>query len=623
MAEIKKLPREIADQISAGEVIERPASVVKELVENSIDAGSSRIIIEVENGGKDKIRVLDNGCGINKEELKLAFSRYATSKINNINDIYSLQTLGFRGEALASIASVSRVEIMSRKKDSNKGKKMIIKGGKIQNTGPCGCQKGTDITVTDLFYNTPARFKYLKTTSTEFSHISDIIYREALAHPCIKFLLSHNNRNLIITPGSGKLLDCIQAIYDRELTENLLPVVNFTDRFVTVKGYISRPDYNRSSRYYETFIVNNRPVHNTTLNYAVEEAYSGYLKGRKYPVVFLNIVLNPVLIDVNVHPTKRKIKFSRKNIIKDIIKKGLRKHIKNCNPAAKFIVKQSETGKQNIKQEKLITENQTDKTNKNSAKNLHQKEVENKMQIKDKFNNKQQIKDNFSNKMYRIDLNKKNNTFNTFSKNVKTVSEKESKYTEKPEIIRIMGQMHNSYIIVVAEDGFLIIDQHAAHERVLYEKIVEKYNSSNLTTQPLLIPINIELTVAEFTLVKENLKIIENLGFILEAFGSKSYVIREVPLYIKNRVNKEVIKEIIDKFIRESKSLKKTDLINQIILYMSCRGAIKAGDKLNEEEIVKLVEDLFQTSNPYNCPHGRPTLLHVTEKELEKGLGRT
>ncbi len=623
MAEIKQLPRNVADQISAGEVIERPASVVKELVENSIDANSSSILIEVKNGGKEKIRVLDDGCGINNEQLELAFSRYATSKITNINDIYSLHSLGFRGEALASIASVSQVEVNSRTKNSNRGQMMIIKGSKVQSSKPCGCKPGTDITVTKLFYNTPARYKYLKTIGTEFGHISNIIYREALANPHIKFSLKHNNRILIKTPGSGKLLDCIHAIYGQEMTDNLLTKVEFTDRFVTIRGYIAQPDFNRSSRYHEIFIVNNRPVHSNILSYAVEEAYKGYKKPGRYPIVFLFIDLNPVLVDVNVHPTKKKIKFSRRNIIKDIIRKGIRKILAESNPAAKLKITKAKTKNNEVKREKLIKNDSFSETNKklsvsNNKNNNIIKQRKNIEEIKHKKISK--------NKDQYIDINNKSLNVNTNDKNNKIYESKdeyENNKIKEHKIIRIMGQIHNSYIIAVIDDGFLVIDQHAAHERILYEKIKDKYNNSKVKTQPLLVPINIELTISEVELVNKYLEVLKILGFTLEPFGNKSFIIREVPLYIKNRSDKEVIREIIDKLIIDGNKMKKSDLIKRMILFMSCRGAVKAGDRLSNEEIKKLVYDLFNTSNPYRCPHGRPSLIHMTEKELKKGLGRT
>lgn len=641
MGKIKQLPRSVSNQISAGEVVERPASVVKELVENSIDAECSNILIDIKNGGKDKIRVKDNGKGIMSDDLKLAFSRYATSKIDSINDLYSIKTLGFRGEALASIASVSEVEIRSKTKDENKGNYMKLKGGKIITTNPIGAAKGTDITVTNLFYNTPARYKYLKTTNTEFGHISSIVNREALACPDIKFSLKHNGNTLFKTPGSGKMLDTIISIYGKELADSLV-AVDYKDRYIYITGYIAKPTQYRSSRKYEIFFVNNRTVNNLFLNKGVELGYKGLLPPRKRPVVFLNLKLNQILVDVNVHPSKREIKFSRNEIIQDVITKGVKNTLKNVDLSPRFNIK-NKTKKKNKKQSQHLdfSKNNTEQhqynienkafSNKSKDIKLNNNIYSNSIK-EDKYNRNNDSKCE-NNKNNNIAETKDNELENNISNNdnnynetiAKTLNNNEKKqYTKNNQlqIDKIMGQIDNTYILAEADDGLLIIDQHNAHERILYDKLFKKYNKKNVKTQGLLVPININATLTEMEVINKYKNELDKLGIKIENFGGNSIVVQEIPVLFKKRSAEKVIKEIIDNLIDEGKVLSQSEIIQQIITYMACRGAVKAGNYLDKKEIKKLVEDLNKTSNPYRCPHGRPIVIHLSKDDIEKGMGR-
>ncbi len=594
---IKQLPSDVADQISAGEVIERPASVVKELVENSIDADSDKILIEVENGGKDLIRVKDNGSGIKKEEIELAFSRYATSKINNIDDLYSLKTLGFRGEALASIASVSEVEVITKYKSQIKASKLQIKGSKIINKSTAAGSQGTDIRVKNLFFNTPARYKYMKTTGTEFGHISQVVSNEALAYPEISFILKHNQNKVLQTPGSGELKDSILAIYGKELYEKIIPV-EFEDRFICVKGYIARPDFNRSSRIYEKFFVNKRTVNNLTLSHGVEEGYRGLLPSGKYPVVFLNIELNQILVDVNVHPAKKEIKFSRNNIIKDVIQKGIKDKLKTMDGSTKIKIDQ----RKSFKKEKPNSRQQ---------------------KLNDYFNKKSDINKSISKNEYKNDyynIKKTDNKYKQKVNNKKDLIKEKIENNYKTE--KILGQVDNTYIVVEG-DGIYIVDQHAAHERILYEKYYNKYNKNKVKSQPLLTPVNLELTLNEIEIVNKYKNEIKKLGFLLESFGGNSLIIREVPTIIKNRSDKNVLRDIIDNLIEKGQTLKSAQLIERTITYMACRSAVKAGQSLDHIEQENLIQNLFETSNPFRCPHNRPAIIHLDQKQLERGFQRT
>src|SRR6056297_4125255 len=349
MNDIIQLSETVANQISAGEVIERPASIVKELVENSIDADSENITIKIKDGGKEKIQVIDDGVGIKPDQVKLAFSRYATSKIEDSDDLFSLSTLGFRGEALASIASISKVEAISRHKDEMKGKKLIIQGGEIEENTTIGAPVGTNITVHDIFYNTPARYKYMKTTRTEFRHISNILNKEVISFPNINFKFSHDGKKLLDTPGNGKVKDTIYSVFGKEMTDNLL-YVEHEEKFVKIQGYIGHPSFNRSSRIHQYFYANGRSVESNLLSKAVENGYKGYLDKDKNPIAFIFIDLNPILVDVNVHPTKRRVKFSRYQTIMDVLKNAVKSKLDSINTVKKFQFKNNKNNQKGKQQ---------------------------------------------------------------------------------------------------------------------------------------------------------------------------------------------------------------------------------------------------------------------------------
>ena len=602
MTNIIQLPPEVANQISAGEVVERPASVVKELVENSIDAGSSKILIEVENGGRDRIRVKDNGCGIIAEEMELAFSRYATSKIKNINDLYSIKTLGFRGEALASISSVSHLEISSRSNQDLKGRYLKLTDNKVLNEKPIGIPVGTDIVVKDLFYNTPARYKYLKTTNTEFGQISSVVNKEALAYPQIQFTLSHDGKQVLQTPGTGKLADTIFAIYGQGLVEQLLSL-EFEDRYIHLSGYIARADYYRSSRIYQLFFVNQRCVNNPVLNRGTEAGYRGLLPPGRFPVVFINLKLNQILVDVNVHPTKREVKFSRDEIIKDVMTKGIRSTLSTTDNSPRLVPKSTTRTvpvKENLQQGKLIFNQPERIKEKGLARETYLSPPPENIPAQEEIKNEKPVGE-------RNDYKK--------------IEQAEAKTT--PSVQKILGQiMNNTYIIAEATDGLYIIDQHNAHEQILYESYYHKYKNKRVISQPLLIPITIELTLPEKELINKYRAELNQLGIKLENFGGSSIIIQEVPVIMKKRPSKQVIEELLDNLLEQGKTLNQAEIIKEMITFMSCRSAIKAGKELEQQEIRKLVDDLFKSANPFRCPHGRPIIVHLTGDDINKGLGR-
>ncbi|MGM0601686.1 MAG: DNA mismatch repair endonuclease MutL [Bacillota bacterium] len=615
MGIIKQLSQNVANQISAGEVVERPASIVKELIENSIDAEADKIEINISEGGRKKIHVKDNGTGILPEDMEMAFSRYATSKIEDIDDLYSLFTLGFRGEALSSISSVAKIKMISRHKSRESGTEIKINGGKIESKKPTGCQVGTEITVHDIFYNTPARYKYLKTTSTEFGHISKTVSAEAVAYPEIQFKLNHNKKNIIATPGNGKLKDTIFAVYGEEIAKNLIKV-DIEDRYIKLKGYIGNTNISRSGRSHEMFFVNKRPILNRTASSAVEKAYSRLLDPGRYPVVFLFIDVNPILVDVNVHPAKKEVKFSRNQIIFDVINKGLREILKDSNPTPIINIDKNNENKniKKVKPENKKQFNQTlffEKSKNNTSDNTNSNNK--------KYNNSN---NNYSSKYKssnRIKSNKHTQNINYKQKHEqitdKTVSEKNIEF-------KFLGQIFNSYLIIETDDGIKIIDQHNAHERILFEKLFSEYNRKNNTVQALLLPVKIDLSPEEKEIVNKYQEALNNLGIVFSDFGGNTILIEEVPSLLKDKSTRNIIEDLIGNLLKEGKTLSISEQKEVMIKYLACRSAIKAGHPLNTNESIRLIKDLFKTENPYRCPHSRPIMVELSKKEIERGLGR-
>jgi len=618
MGIIKQLPELVANQISAGEVIERPASIVKELVENSIDAGSTEIIIEVENGGKDSIRVIDNGKGIADDDLELAFARYATSKIETVSDLYSIRTLGFRGEALASISSISKVEIYSRSKDSLKGSRMLLEGGEIIKKEPAGIPVGTDITIKDIFYNTPARYKYLKTINTEFGHISNIISREALAYPEIKFTLIHNKREVLKTPGTGELLDAIYTIYGEEIINQLIKM-DYEESYIKINGFISRPDYTRSSRSHQLFFVNKRTVYNRSLSRGIEKGYHGFIAPGRYPLVFLNIKLNQVLVDVNVHPSKREVKFSREEIIEKIVEKGVKKTLSQVNTAVQLKINKRREAK--FQETRFNFKEYLDRPNlypgqigsEERAREIHSTNI----QANDKQESAEKAKDNL------ITLTeKRDNISGSRTRTDKRVIGEEKAPFRAGKIKRIFGQILNTYILAEGTDGLYIIDQHNAHERVIYERYFNKFNQEEIIRQALIVPVNIELTTGEAELINKHLSLLNKLGIKIETFGSNSFIVTELPVFLKNISGNVIVREIIDRIIENRQSHQAAELITDLISLMACKAAIKAGKYMDMREMEELLLDLFKTENPERCPHGRPIIVQISNADIARSMGR-
>ena len=625
MGVIKQLPQNVANQISAGEVIERPASIVKELIENSIDAGAKNIEIRIEDGGRELIKVKDDGHGILADDIESAFNRYATSKIEDIDDLYSLYSLGFRGEALASIVSVAEIEMISRHQDSDQAVKIKLKGGEIIDKKPVGSTIGTEITVRDLFYNTPARYKYLKTTTTEFSHISKIVSAEATANSDLSFKLFHDSRQILSTPGNGKLKDTIYAVFGGDIAENLIPI-DIEDRYIKLSGYLCRPELTRSSRSHELFFVNGRPIYNNLTAKAVETAYSKLIDPGRKPIVFLFIKVNPILVDVNVHPAKKEVKFSRSQIIFDVIKKAVRNTLKENDPTTRIKIKKDHSleadrdqTEENIERDQLF--NQNKKSSYNSAKQNNYSKTGSYKQSKDNYQKNINYEDD---KSYNPDLKSSENK-KDFRQLIRENENQEyslENVEAEESYFKFLGQIFNSYLLIETDQGLKIVDKHNAQERILYERFYAEYNKKDKASQSLLMPVKIELSAEEREIVHQYEAEIKKIGIDFSDFGNNTILIQEVPVLLKNMSTRNIIEELIAELAEAGKAKSAAEVQANMLEYLACRSSIKAGQPLTKNESIQLIKDLYKTENPYRCPHSRPVMINISREEIEKGLGR-
>lgn len=664
MKRINLLDEHTSNKIAAGEVVERPSSVVKELVENSIDAGSKNITIEIEEGGIALIRVIDDGIGVHNLDIEKAFLPHATSKIKTVEDIYSISTLGFRGEALPSIASVSKVTFRSKPAECDFGKELVLEAGEKISLTDIGMNNGSVMEVKDLFFNVPARRKFLKSTSREGSLINDIILRIALSNPHISFKLFNNGKKTLHTYGDGNLNNVIRTIYGKNISEHVLPF-EYEDETLKIHGYIGKELIARGSRNNESIFVNNRYIKNKTIVAAVENAFKSFSTVNKFPFFVLFIDLSPDSIDVNIHPTKAEIKFKDERIIYkrvfDAVHSALKEDIFNSFKVDnKFEI---EEVVEEIKLD-LDSESNTPSISEPASSNKIEpsiKDVYNKVTIydvkkeEDLYNKLKQLnKDkNINNYNYKQpdnktaseDLNissiKENSnletTYNTNSDIIKNTSSsdnnsidiksseestlKHSEPTPKFPDLRIIGQFRKTYILAEYLDTLYIIDQHVAHEKILFEKYVKDIENNEIVVQRLLIPCIIDLSLDDFECYKENIHVFADSGFVIEEFGGNTIALKEVPYFLGKLDAKNFLLSIIDN-LKNLGSGKTVDVKVHKIATMACKAAVKANDYLTQIEMEKLISDLRYLDNPFNCPHGRPIIIKFTEYELEKRFRR-
>ena len=597
MSNIKVMDELLSNKIAAGEVVEKIVSIVKELTENSIDAKSSEIKIELIESGLREIKVVDNGIGMDKNDAKLCFQRHATSKLYTDDDLFSIETLGFRGEALPSIAAVSDVVLKTCQKGSSEGIMIHIKGGKIIEESSSELRYGTSFTVTNLFYNTPARLKHLSSPYSELSNVIDYVNKISLSYPYIKFTLINDGKYLLNTDGSGNILKVINAIYGLDVTKRMFPIEGCNQDY-NIKGFISLPELNRASKNYITTLVNGRVIKNVTLYRIINEAYSNYKEDSRYPIVVLYIETDPSLIDVNIHPSKLDIKFSNFEDLTELIKATIIKGIKQ-----KLLIPQVEPTKEiNPNIEKNKYENLTlniERTIKEDTPTYNYQDIIN--------------QDN----KYEINSNKKDET--NFEEDTMVTQLPKEKL---PELYPV-GLLHGTYIVCENEDGFYLIDQHAAKERINYEKYRYILGHPNNNTISPLIPIIIELPQDEFAIIKENIDIFDKLNITLDEFGTQSYRVISHPTWFIQGKEEELIRKIIELVIQKEKNFSLEKFNDNLAKMISCKMSIKGNTYIDTPSMESLINDLRKCDNPFNCPHGRPTIIHFTKYELEKMFKRS
>lgn len=613
MGRINLLNEDTSNKIAAGEVVERPSSVVKELVENSIDAKASVINIEIEDGGQTLIRVSDDGLGINPEDIELAFMPHATSKINSIEDIYAISTLGFRGEALPSIAAVSNTMLRSRIDGNEVGKEISINGGIKEYIKDVGCSIGTTTEVKNIFFNVPARQKFLKSTQREASIITDIVNRLALSNPKISFRLINNGKKAVSTYSTESLFNTIRTIYGKNIGDNIIKFEKHTD-IASVYGYVGNAEISRGSRNNQSIFVNNRYIKNKLIATAVETAVKSFMMINKYPFFALFLDIFPEYIDVNVHPTKAEVKFQNDRelfkLVFDAVHEAIRDSLKNNFDLELEAPIQQEIKEDSFKRDtvQLPLDLKPDNETTVSINDFNMGGIASQNELVKENNNVAKDYTSFiENKVNEEYLAKPMNT--------------SSKSTPKFPALRIIGQFHNTYILAESAEDFYIIDQHAAHEKILFEKYTKDITGSQVTAQILLMPEVIELTPDDFIYYTENKEIFSGAGFSIEEFGDNTISIREVPNFLGKPELRKLFSEILDN-LKKLGSGETYEVKYKKIATLACKAAIKANDNLNIEEMKVLIDTLRLIDDPFNCPHGRPTIVKTTLYEMEKKFKR-
>ncbi len=593
MPHIKILDENTANKIAAGEVIERPASVVKELLENSLDAKSKRITVEIKDGGKRLIKVIDDGEGMFPDDCTLAFERHATSKIESIDDLEHVTSMGFRGEALPSIASVSRVTLVSRQKGGLSGTQVTVEGGKIGGAKEAGCPEGTAIAVKDLFYNTPARLKFLKNPSTELTNVTKTITRFALIYPEISFRLLNDGKELINLPEAPPL-ERIAGIYGREVAKDMIPL-DYKDDFITIGGFISKPSLTRATRASQSIFVNRRHIKNKLLTRAIQDGYHTLLQKNRFPVVVLSIEIDPKFIDVNVHPTKIEVKFKREWKVHDTIMAVVNRTLlkSRLTPEIREIAGEK-AGERAVEKTGMGTTTAGTKPSHTTQQAI--------------------IKDPTA--AYGPEAHAPQMEEDLVPGGV-----------EKPEKEKIkqftpLCQIHNTYIIAQHPGGFAIIDQHAAHERVLFEEQMKRFEKDKILSQDLISPAVIDTKPEEAVVLNENLDLFKRFGFVIEPFGGGSFIVKSLPVIMGKIEDKKGITDVLDELVSFSRIKTLDSKKEEIITMTACRSAIKAGEVLLPDTMQKLLDRLLKLENPNTCPHGRPVIITMDLEELEKRFKR-
>ncbi|MDU0963973.1 DNA mismatch repair endonuclease MutL [Peptostreptococcus anaerobius] len=621
MAKINILDDSTINKIAAGEVVERPSSIIKELVENSIDAGSSYISIEIENGGKDLIRIVDNGSGIDKDDVNKAFLRHATSKINTVEDLSSLESLGFRGEALASIAAVSKLEMLTKTEEALIGLRIVLDGGKIREKEAASANRGTQISVRDLFFNTPARRKFLKSNQAEAQAITDIVNKIAIGNPSIKIKYINNSKTIYETLGDGSIINAIRMIYGRDISENLIEI-DYRSKYFSISGYLGNNNIYRGNRNHQHLYINGRYIKSPNISKKINDAYKAIIPINKYPIYFVNISVDPAKVDVNIHPSKLEVKFDQEeeilNELSDfvrgiLLKSSLVGRYKNNSRDKDLYNKNSFAGFNSFSYSPQEVEN-------NLTSTAIREDVSNSCSNQNTNESPRGQADMIQTPIRLSDIN------NGGIQDKKEVDSKmeyqQSSFIEEspdrnPDFIglKFIGIIFDTYIIFSKNDDMIMLDQHAAHERIRFEMYMSKYKANDISVQMLIDPIIMDLDANDMDTVRKNIDVFSSFGFLVEEFGHRSISIRGLPNTFGEPESKRFIYELID-------GLGKIDNIYDTkydeIAEIACKSAIKGNDKISIEEAKHLIGQLEECSNPYTCPHGRPTMVKMTRYEIEK-----
>jgi len=582
---INVLSPDKANKIAAGEVIERPASVVKELVENAIDAGATSIEVHVEEGGRRRIEIRDNGCGMSAQDAVVAFQRHATSKIQSLDDLFRISTLGFRGEALPSIASIAQVELTTRDAESEAGVQLSLESGEVLNMKEVGCPNGSTFVVRNIFYNTPARLKFLRTEMTEMGHITDLMSRFILSHHSISFLLTHNDQEVTRSPATTDLLTSVVHVYGREVAREMVSV-EYESPSLSMKGFVSKPTTTRASRSRQSFFVNGRYVRSRSLTHAIQQAYHGLLHGDRFPLVALLLKIDPQLVDANVHPTKIEVRFSHEGEVHNTVMKFVRQALlgtqldrslpteqpasaevppgQSASPASgtfPFAAPSFTSAPSQPMSSSLLSETAMPSTAPGAPRPL-------------------------------------------------TLG------------LRALSQVRSTYILAESQEGLFIINQHRAHERVLCDEFLRRARNAPMEQQRLVIPLTVDVSHREALAIRENIDTVRSLGFDVEPFGGDSFVVRSIPILVAKQNYEQAFRDLVDELAHSSTMKRLDNKQESLLTTMACRCAIKAGDFLRAEEIDQLLKDLQRVDNPYLCPHGQPIIISISHYELDKRFER-
>ena len=654
MAIINELDKNTIDQIAAGEVVERPSSVVKELVENSIDCGATAITVEIKGGGIEMIRVTDNGSGIEKSQIRKAFKRHATSKLKSIDDLYTIHSLGFRGEALSSISSVAQVDLITKTEEELVGTRYCINGGEEAAFEDIGAPKGTTLIVRNLFYNTPARKKFLKTAQTEASYIGDVMEHLALDNPTISFRFINNKDDKFSTSGNGDLKEIIYRIYGRDISVSLIPI-KATEGSMTLEGYLGEPVLNRSNRNFEIFFVNGRYIKDKVMSKALEEGYKEYLMMHKFPFAVLLLRMDPADVDVNVHPAKLEVRFGDQVKLHEFIRQSVESVLKNHEMIPDALLSEKEDKIEARKEaeakepdNEIVKEPVPEKEKEKAPEpfetlRFEEHKISSDTPIYAKGVKEKPVKIEDSNKSAvwtRIfgdsdgSIAEKNEHPSPIikSENAIVVEKKpvqldlfEEKVLTKENVkdYEILGQLFGTYWIIAYKDKMLLVDQHAAHEKVNYERMIKRFKSGEMLSQMVNPPVIVALTSAEEELFLNYRQYFEKLGFNIENFGGREYAMRAIPVDLFGcESEKDMFIQILDELSHETNLDRTPDVINYKIASMACKASVKGNTKMSVLEMEALLDELLTLDNPYNCPHGRPTIISMTKYEIDKKFKR-